>query len=40
MDSHKHSLVIFDEGAKEYNGAKVISQQMVSWTTGHPHAKG
>ena len=30
MDSHKHSLVIFDEGAKEYNGAKVISQQMVS----------
>ena len=36
MDSHKHSQVIFDEGAKEYNGAKVIfstNDCMNDWTS-------
>ena len=36
MDSHKHGQVIFDEGAKEYNGAKVIfstNGYMNDWTS-------
>ena len=36
MDLYKYSQLIFDKGAKEYKGAKVVSSINGA---GHPHIK-
>lgn len=39
IDSYKYSQMIFDKGAEQYNGAKVVFSTHGAETAGHPHAK-
>jgi len=38
-DTHKYSQLIFDKGAKAYNGTKAASSANDAGITGHAHVK-